>query len=133
MPRATRIPRESLRTTTTSLYDSELLRRSFSLESADSVSEAELIPYCLSEKQMGNGKRKSARSMMDYGFSQTLSSRLHDIVKGRIGTINGPPFQTVEAYHFVGSPDRLHAVRKILIQIIMCSGIPFLNIRRLSR
>lgn len=69
MPRATRIPRESPRTTTTSLYDSELLRRSFSLESADSVSEAELIPYPSSEKQMGKGERKSARSIMDYGFS----------------------------------------------------------------
>lgn len=80
MPRATRIPRENPRTTTTSLYDSELLRRSFSLDSADSVSETELISYSLSEKQMREGERKSAKSMMDYGFSSRQSSRLHDFV-----------------------------------------------------
>lgn len=40
--------------------------------------------------------------------------------------INGPPFQTVEACHFVGSPYGLHSVRQILVQIIMCVSVsPF--------
>lgn len=96
MPRATRMPREIPRTTTTSLYDSELLRRSFSLDSADSVSEAELISYFVGQKKLGGGE-KNPNSLMGYGSALIPSSR--DLMKsserGRIQRANALPSQTV--------------------------------------
>lgn len=69
------MPREIPRTTTTSLYESELLRRSFSLESVDSVSEAGLISCSVSEKQLEGWGKENSNSLMDYGVPLTLSSR----------------------------------------------------------
>lgn len=77
------MPRESRRTTTTSLYDSELLRRSFSLDSAESVTESELISCFVNEKQLRKGEEENSNSLMNYGLPWTRSSRPHVIISQR--------------------------------------------------
>lgn len=66
------MPLESPRTTTTPLYESELLRRSFSLESADSVFDSRVISCFVSKGNCGGGQSKSV-SLMAYGFVLYLS------------------------------------------------------------
>lgn len=77
--RAMRMPRESPRTMTTSLCDSELLRRSFSLTSADSVSKVVVISFVVDEIQPGVGEWSTVRSPSVYVFAWILASQSREI------------------------------------------------------
>lgn len=76
------MPLESPRTMTKSLYESELLRRSFSPESADSVSDSKVISCFVSKGNCGGGQSKSV-SLMAYGFALSLSSRRFMVLPAR--------------------------------------------------